>query len=295
MKGGVRVAACKSRYPAICSRNMSSTSADQTFARRIPTGDALDSRGGAPTTPHAKSVVAALLAPGVPPPCRPDDVGLRGSWEPGSMEPAGSDAAMAPMLLKAMPLMPCICRSSNGDEVSERIVAAPSRPPGPLEGLNLPLSLRSGSGPDPNPAFGSSGRFSAGPRRRPSCDGGLRRSPSWRRGFADWGGGAPEPLLLLLLLLSLSSTMRWSARRPNCARSLALSSMALCGSNEMSDVARVLPPPKAVRRIACGPPASASATPFGSFGGAPIVPHADDMRLERCRLRLQKMKNYFRG
>ena len=266
--GWVGVAACKSRYPAICSRKASSTSADQVRARRIPTGDALDSRGSAPTTPHAKSVAAALLAPGMPPPCRPGDAALRGSWEPGSMEPAGSEEAIPPMLLNAIPLMPCSCRSSNGDEVSERIVAAPSRP---LEGLDLPLSLRSGSGP----AFGSSVRFSAGPRRRPSCDGGLRRSPSWRRGFVAWGGGAPEPLLLLLLLLSSScSTMRWSARRPNCARSLALSSMALCGSNEMSAVERVVPPPKAVRRIGCGPPASACATPFGSFGGAPTVDQA---------------------
>ena len=81
-------------------------------------------------------------------------------------------------------------------------------------------------------------------------------------------------MLLLLLLTSSCSTMRWSARRPNCARSLALSSMALCGSNDMSAVERVMPPPKAVRRIGCGPPASACATPLGSFGGPPIVDHA---------------------
>ncbi len=171
--------------------------------RRMPTGDALDSRCSARATGLRRaeaSAAAALLGPGMPPPCRPGeapaplcrpgDAALRGSCEPGSIEPAGSEAARPPMLLSAIPLMPC--RSSKGDEVSERIVAAPS---GPLEGLNLPLSLRSGSGP----AFASIVRFSAGPRRR---DGGLTRSPSWRRGFVGWGGGAPEPLLLLLVLSS---------------------------------------------------------------------------------------------
>ena len=138
-QGWVGVAACKSRYPAICIRKASSTSADQVLARRIPTGDALDNRASAPTTPHAKSVAAALLAPGMPPPCRPGDAAPRGSWEPGSMEPAGSEEAIPPMLLNAIPLMPCSCRSSNGDEASERIVVAPSRP---LDGLNLPLSFK---------------------------------------------------------------------------------------------------------------------------------------------------------
>ena len=190
---GMGCGTCKSRYPAICSRKVSSTSADQVRARRMPTGDALDRRCSAPATGLRRteaSAAAALLGPGMPPPCRPGDAALRGSCEPGSIEPAGSEAAIPPMLLSAIPLMPC--RSSKGDEVSERIVAAPS---GPLEGLNLPLSLRSGSGP----AFASIVRFSAGPRRR---DGGLTRSPSWRRGFVGWGGGAPEPLLLLLVLSS---------------------------------------------------------------------------------------------
>ena len=200
---GMGCGTCKSRYPAICSRKASSTSADHVRARRMPTGDALDSRCSAPATGLRRteaSAAAALLGPGMPPPCRPGDApaplcrpgdaALRGSCEPGSIEPAGSEAAIPPMLLSAIPLMPC--RSSKGDEVSERIVAAPS---GPLEGLNLPLSLRSGSGP----AFASIVRFSAGPRRR---DGGLTRSPSWRRGFVGWGGGAPEPLLLLLVLSS---------------------------------------------------------------------------------------------
>ena len=183
--------------------------ASKVRARRMPTGDALDSRGSvdsrgsAPATGLRRteaSAAAALLGPGMPPPCRPGDApaplcrpgdaALRGSCEPGSIEPAGSEEAIPPMLLRAIPLMPC--RSSKGDEVSGRIVAAPS---GPLEGLNLPLSLRSGSGP----AFASIVRFSAGPRRR---DGGLTRSPSWRRGFVGWGGGAPEPLLLLLVLSS---------------------------------------------------------------------------------------------
>ena len=200
---GMGCGTCKSRYPAICSRKASSTSADQVRARRMPTGDALDSRCSARATGLRRaeaSAAAALLGPGMPPPCRPGeapaplcrpgDAALRGSCESGSIEPAGSEAARPPMLLSAIPLMPC--RSSKGDEVSERIVAAPS---GPLEGLNLPLSLRSGS----DPAFASIVRFSAGPRRR---DGGLTRSPSWRRGFVGWGGGAPEPLLLLLVLSS---------------------------------------------------------------------------------------------
>ena len=39
------------------------------------------------------------------------------------MEPAGSEEAMPPMLLNAIPLTPCSCMSSNGDEVSERISA----------------------------------------------------------------------------------------------------------------------------------------------------------------------------
>ena len=142
------VMTCRSRYPAICSRKLSSTSADQVRARRMPTGDALDSRGwgaaAAPTTPHAKSVAAALLAPGAPLTCRPGDAALRGSEEPGSAEPAGSEAA-----IDAMPLKPRSCSSSfKGEEEGEEggcVLVAPSRLSGLLEGLDLPLSFRSGS------------------------------------------------------------------------------------------------------------------------------------------------------
>ena len=154
----------------------------------------------------------------------------------------GSDAA-----IEAMPLKPCSWSSSEGgEEDCARTVPALSRP---LVGLALALEC------------GEAFRLAVGPRDgEPAATG----SPNWRRGFATWGGGAGGALLT-----SSCSTMRCSARRPNAARSLAFSSMAPCGSNEMSAVERFMPPPKVVRRTACGPPANASATSFGSFGAPP--------------------------